>query len=120
MSKKVGRKPYGRTQKQLEAIRFMRRQRNLYLGRRKSFCEIANLLNERNQLYPKGSKKHFPPPAGKCWYGTTVENILKRVEGIELRERTKNRRDYLDIPQTLKLWDFINKQCQNGTWRTKR
>ena len=120
MSGKAGRKPYGSTPKQIEAIKLMRRQRNIHHRQRKSYCEIANFMNERNLKYPKGSKKHFPPPAGKCWYATSVENILKRVEVEKLRECTRKVRKYLDIPQATKLWQFVEQQCRAESYRAKR
>ena len=114
ISKKVGRRPYGRTPKQIEAVKHMRRHRNLHHDRRKSYCEIANLMNDNNIKHPKG-KKHFPPPAGKRWYATTIKNILERFEGQELRERKKKVRQYLDIQQGVVLLEYIDREFKEGS-----
>lgn len=119
MSKKVGRRPYGRTPKQIEAVKYMRRHRNLHHGSRKSYCEIANIINSHNVRYPAG-KKHYPPPAGQQWYPTTIKNILERLEDQELRERKKKVRQYLDIPQGVVLLEYIERESKEGSWRARR
>ncbi len=107
----TGRRAYGITPKQVEAIRYMRRLRNLHHGRRKSYCEIADLMNR---------KKHFAPPAGQEWYATTIKNILERLEGQELWDRKRKVRQYLDIPQGIRLMEFIEEEFNSGPWRARR
>lgn len=116
MNKRRGRRPYGRTPKQIEAIKFMRLQRNLHHGRRKSYCEIANLMNNNNIKNSKG-KKHHPPPAGKMWYPTTIENILTRTAGKELKQRRKITRlesdKYLNLHQAARIYETLDKMADS-------
>jgi site-specific recombinase XerD len=115
-----GRKAYGSTQKQIEGIRFMRRMRNIHHGRRKSFGEIANIMNDNLVRYPIGAKKHFPPPCSNRWSATTIKNIIERLEGVELWERKRKVRQYLDIQQGVKLMEFIEWQRRLDSWRARR
>ncbi len=89
-----GRKPYGRNETEQAVIARMRRLRNIHHGRRKSFCDIANLLNEQ----------HAPPPSGLRWYGTTVKNILERDEARSTHDARRTKSgiepdDYLNVEQ---------------------
>ena len=110
MSKKVGRKPYGSTPGEVEIIRKMRRYQNLHHGRRKTYCQIAALLNSQG----------IKPPAGQQWYGTTVQNILNRMEGKELREGQRKILKHLDPTQVATLWDAVCRDAESGLHRYRQ
>lgn len=109
-NKKVGRKPYGSTPCEKEIIRKMRRYRNIHHGRRKTFCQIAALLNTQG----------IEPPAGKKWYPTTIQNILERLAGKELLERQKKTLKHLDPTQVTMLWGGVCRDAESGPRRYRQ
>lgn len=108
--KKTGRKPYGRTPAERDVIKKMRRYRNIHHGKRKSFHEIAKILNTQG----------IKPPDGQCWYGQSVKNILMRWDGKEIRQRQIKRRNYLDLDQAAHLWKVVCDDAKKGSWRARR
>ena len=93
MAKKVDRKPYGSTPKELKVIQRNHRLRNLHRGRQKSPYENTNFLKEQQ----------IGPPSDQRWYGTTVRNILSPYSKAKIKQsRIKSSLeggDYLDLLQ---------------------
>ena len=90
-----GRRAYGHTDSQRAIIVRIKRMRNVNHGRRKSFSEIARFLN--------ADPASFPPPAGKRWYPTSIENILVMNQRVDRRKKVKKAgvigNDYLTVRQ---------------------
>lgn len=88
-----------------ECIGQMRRLRNKHRGRRKSYSEIARILN---------AKSEYPSPAGRYggWEATTIKNILDRDRKPKKRKRVQRRGifgdNYLNVTQATKLFIYCN------------
>jgi integrase len=94
----MGRNPYNN----IECITQMKRLRNKHHGYRRSFAEIAQVLNEQQK---------FKSPTGIYggWHTQTVQSILKRVGRLTRRKRIRKLgvfgNDTLTVRQSVKLFE---------------
>lgn len=108
----AGRKPYN----DIEVIQKIKRMRNVHHGRRKTFSEIAQYLNE----------KYTPSPTGviEGWSKQTCQNIASRETPTPQRKRQRKlgliENDRLSVDQATELYAWLCDQMKNGNSRQRR
>lgn len=90
--------------------------RNIHHGKRKTFCQIAKILNSRPSSF---DGLCLDPPAGKKWYATTIKNILERP-AVKIRKKGRKKtgleaRDYLTPGQASRAINVLTIQSEQNS-----